>query len=47
VRLLVNEDDAPGVALGKVGRLGWTSWLGRKPGVASDVVLQDEQALAA
>jgi len=47
VRLLVNEGDAPGIALGKVGRLGWTSWLGRKQGVAADVVLQDEQAAAA
>lgn len=47
VRLLVNEDDAPGVALGQVGRLGWTSWLGHKQGIASDVVLQDVQALVA
>ena len=47
VRLLVNEDDAPGATLGKVGRLGWTSWLGRRQGVATDVVLQDEQAAAA
>ena len=47
VRLLVNQDDAPGVALGKVGRLGWTSWLGRKVGIADDVVLHDDQAAAA
>lgn len=47
VRLLVDEGDAPGVALGQVGRLGWTSWLGRKRGIADDVVLQDEQAAAA
>lgn len=47
VRLLVNDADAPGVSLGKVGRLGWTSWLGRKQGVAADVVLHDEQAAAA
>ena len=46
-RLLVNENDAPGVALGKVGRLGWTSWLGHKQGIADDVVLHDEQAAAA
>ena len=47
VRLLVNDTDAPGVSLGKIGRLGWTSWLGRKQGVAADVVLHDEQAAAA
>jgi len=47
VRLLVEKGDAPGISLGQVGRLGWTSWLGGKPGVASDVVLQDEQAQAA
>lgn len=46
-RLLVVEGDAPGVALGQVGRLGWTSWLGSKRGIAADVVLQDEQAAAA
>jgi type VI secretion system protein ImpH len=46
-RLLVNENDAPGVSLGQVGRLGWTSWLGRKTGIADDVVLHDDQVLAA
>lgn len=47
VRLLVDAGDAPGVSLGKVGRLGWTSWLGRKHGVATDVVLQEGHATAA
>jgi type VI secretion system protein ImpH len=47
VRLLVEKGDAPGVALSQVGRLGWTSWLGRKADVAADVVLRDEQAVAA
>jgi type VI secretion system protein ImpH len=47
VRLLVNDGDAPGVSLGRVGRLGWTSWLGRKQGIARDVVLNDETAMAA
>ena len=46
VRLLVAERDVPGVALGDVGRLGWTSWLGRKQGVAADVVLRGGQAAA-
>ena len=39
VRLLVRAGDAPGIRLGDVGRLGWTSWLGQKRGVADDVVL--------
>lgn len=47
VRLLVQDGDAPGVSLGKVGRLGWTSWLGRNRGIASDVVLQEGHAAAA
>jgi type VI secretion system protein ImpH len=47
VRLLVDAGDAAGVSLGKVGRLGWTSWLGRKQGVATDVVLQEGHAAAA
>jgi type VI secretion system protein ImpH len=47
VRLLVDDGDAPGVSLGRVGRLGWTSWLGGKRGIASDVVLQEGHAAAA
>ena len=43
VRLIVQADDAPGVSLGQVGRLGWTSWLGRKQGIADDAVSYDEQ----
>lgn len=45
-RLRVEKGDAPRVALGQVGRLGWTSWLGSKVDVADDVVLRDEQAMA-
>jgi type VI secretion system protein ImpH len=45
VRLLVEKGDAPSIALGQVGRLGWTSWLGRKLDAAADVVLRDEQAM--
>ena len=47
VRLLVRQDDAPGVSLGRVGRLGWTSWLGHRQGVADDAVFYDEQIAAA
>jgi len=39
-RLLVAEQNVPGVSLGQVGRLGWTSWLGRKRDLATDVVVQ-------
>ncbi len=47
VRLLIEQGDAPRVALGQVGRLGWTSWLGHKLDLAADVVLRDEQAMVA
>jgi type VI secretion system protein ImpH len=47
VRLLVGEGNAPGVSLGQVGRLGWTSWLGRPLGVANDVIFYEEQIAAA
>lgn len=46
-RVSVRDGDAPGVALGQVGRLGWTSWLGHKQGVAQDAVFYDEQIAAA
>lgn len=47
VRLLVQDGDVPGISLGRVGRLGWTSWLGKRRGVASDVVLHEERLAAA
>ncbi len=31
VRLLLRENEVPITALGRAGRLGWTSWLGRRP----------------
>jgi type VI secretion system protein ImpH len=40
VRLLVAERAVPGASLGQVGRLGWTSWLGHKRDLATDVVVQ-------
>jgi len=40
VRLTVQEGAAPGMALGRSGRLGWTSWIGNRTGVADDVLLQ-------
>jgi type VI secretion system protein ImpH len=47
VRLLVRRGDVPGIELGRIGRLGWTSWLGRRQGDASDVVFQEGQVAAA
>lgn len=47
VRLIVRKGDAPGVALGQVGRLGWTSWLGARRDAADDAVFFDEQIAAA
>jgi predicted component of type VI protein secretion system len=46
VRFKVNDGDAPGVSLGRIGRLGWTSWLGRCAGVAGDAVFHGEQIAA-
>jgi type VI secretion system protein ImpH len=47
LRLLVDAGEAPGVSLGRAGRLGWTSWLGCRQGIADDVVLNEDQAVAA
>lgn len=47
LRLLVDAGQAQGVSLGRAGRLGWTSWLGCRQGIADDVVLHEEQAVAA
>ena len=30
VRLILRKDDVPPLSLGQSGRLGWTSWLGRR-----------------
>ena len=31
LQLLLKRNEVPGVTLGKVGQLGWTSWLGKRP----------------
>ena len=43
IRLVLRDDEAPGMELGRSGRLGWTSWLGRRTGMADDVVLQGDK----
>lgn len=35
---------APGIKLGRAGRLGWTSWLGGRAGGVDDVVIRGERA---
>lgn len=35
---------APGIELGRAGRLGWTSWLGGRAGGVDDVVIRGERA---
>lgn len=40
LRLLLLPEDIPRVRPGRSGKLGWTSWLGKRLGVADDVVIQ-------
>lgn len=47
IRLSLREGEAPGTTLGRGGRLGWTSWLGHRAGVADDVVLPGAEPQAA
>jgi type VI secretion system protein ImpH len=44
VNLLLKEGDVPATTLGKTGRLGWTTWLGRRRAatVADDLCLDAE-----
>jgi type VI secretion system protein ImpH len=47
LRPTLAASQAPGVALGRAGRLGWTSWLGGRIGKVDDVVIRGERALKA
>lgn len=44
LRLLLSEVEVPGIALGRGGQLGWTTWLGGRSAMAGDVVIQDSTA---
>lgn len=48
VRLILRHDEVPPTELAGGARLGWTSWLGRRPGRrdAEDLVLDAERLLA-
>ncbi len=47
VRLLLRDAEVPGIRVGKNGRLGWSTWLGKRREDADDVVIQEAQAAAA
>jgi type VI secretion system protein ImpH len=44
IRLLLRDVDVPGVALGRQGRLAWTTWLGGRRETADDVVLNGDES---
>jgi type VI secretion system protein ImpH len=46
VRLLLRDADIPGIGLGRDSKLGWTSWLGERRSSATDVVIQEQRAIA-
>lgn len=46
MRLMLPEKEIPRTRLGRSGKLGWVSWLGRHRGVADDVVIQESRGLA-
>ena len=49
VRLILRKDDVPPLSLGQSGRLGWTSWLGRRQATtdAGDLCINAEAFAAA
>lgn len=44
LRLLLRDTDVPGIRLGRVGQLAWTTWLGGRDTTASNVVIQEPAA---
>jgi len=46
VQLVLKKEEVPPLAMGKIGRLGWTTWLTSRPldHDAEDLVLQPQQA---
>jgi type VI secretion system protein ImpH len=47
LRLLLRDVEIPGVAIGRGGQLGWTSWLGARRADAGDVLIEERRAAAA
>lgn len=44
LRLLLRDVEIPGIAMGRNGRLGWTTWLGKRRENADDVLIQEPEA---
>ena len=44
VRLVLKQDQVPRLALGRSGRLGWTTWLGNRAGSDADDLCLDAEA---
>ena len=45
LRLLLLPAEIPRIRPGRAGRLGWTTWLGTRAGIADDVVIQDQSSI--
>lgn len=44
LRLLLRDREIPGIRMGRVGQLGWTTWLGKRRDTADDVLVQEYRA---
>jgi type VI secretion system protein ImpH len=44
LRLLLRDKEIPGIRTGRVGQLGWTTWLGKRHDTADDVLIQEYHA---
>jgi type VI secretion system protein ImpH len=47
LRLLLRDKEIPGIRMGRIGQLGWTTWLGKRQHTADDVLIQEEHAAGA
>ena len=47
LRLLLRDVEIPGIRVGEMGQLGWTTWLGKRKHNADDVLIQEPRAAAA
>jgi len=47
LRLLLRDEEIPGIRMGRVGQLGWTTWLGKRQDMADDVLIQEPRAATA
>jgi type VI secretion system protein ImpH len=47
LRLLLRDAEIPGIRMGRLGQLGWTTWLGKRENNADDVLIQEHRAATA